>query len=260
MTEVVDPKRPPPFKSFSVFLTGDQENNMTHVIPAIWVALILALGPIAGILGGRKLRTQMPPRKVIYASNAANLVLLAAITGIIDFTHGRVALAALTSSVPLGTIAIWSAGLSMACIGISAAVLALRIRFHLPPKATVLAILPGSSGEKLAFVFVCLLTGVVEEFIYRGFVLLRLREWMGSAPGAVILVSASFALMHGIQDRIAMSAAFVQGVLLGVSLLVVGSLAPSMIAHVAVDLFAGFCMLTMLRRFSKDDSGQDTGL
>ena len=90
----------------------------------------------------------------------------------------------------------------------------------------------------------------MQEFIYRGFVLLRLREWMGSDAAAVILVSASFALMHGIQDRVAMSAAFVQGLLLGVSLLVVGSLVPSMIAHVAVDVFAGFCMVSLLRRFS----------
>ena len=40
---------------------------------ALWTAVILLLGPVAGANGGRKLR-KAPSRQVIYVSNALNLV------------------------------------------------------------------------------------------------------------------------------------------------------------------------------------------
>jgi membrane protease YdiL (CAAX protease family) len=223
--------------------------NILGVLPALWALLILVLGPAAGIAGGRKLRAQTPKRKAIYISNAANLVLLAVVTAAIDLTRGREAFGVLTNAVPYRTTLGWSVAFLLACVATSFAVLVSRARLHRPPKQLVLDILPRSNGEKIAFVFICLLAGTVEEFIYRGFVMMHLREWLDSDLIAVLVVSISFALMHGIQDLIAIFAAFIQSVLLSIPVLVMHSLVPSMVAHTAVDLFAGFCMLFLLRRF-----------
>jgi len=62
------------------------------LVSNIWAGLILLLGPIAGLAGSRKLRTATPRRKVIYLSNAANLIVLGSVTAAIDLTCGHKAL------------------------------------------------------------------------------------------------------------------------------------------------------------------------
>lgn len=220
-----------------------------NALPAFWVILILVLGPVAGVLGRGRLRKPPPPRKVIYASNGANLVVIALITLAIDLTHGRSVFSLLTAAPLYRTIGVWSIAFSLVCVAISFGVFLIRARICRPPTQTVLHILPQSNGEKIAFVFLCVLTGVVEEFVYRGFVLNRLHEWFHSGLLALFLVSLSFALMHGIQDMIAISSAFIQAVVLAIPVLTLHSLFPSMTAHAVVDLFAGFCILPILSRF-----------
>src|ERR1700681_1831990 len=110
---------------------------MTALLPALWAVLILALGPVAGIVGGRKLHAQTPPRKTLYISNAANLVLLAVITAAIDLTNGREGFGVLTNAVPSRTALGWSLGLLLACIATSFAALIARARLHRPPKQSV---------------------------------------------------------------------------------------------------------------------------
>jgi membrane protease YdiL (CAAX protease family) len=89
---------------------------------------------------------------------------------------------------------------------------------------------------------------MVEEFIYRGFVLSVVREWLRSGTLAVALVSLSFALMHGVQDRLAIVAAFVQGIVLSIPVLVIHSLVPSIAGHFVVDVCAGLFLLVVLQR------------
>ena len=112
----------------------------------------------------------------------------------------------------------------------------------------IVALLPRSCGEKIAFVLLCLLIGLSEEFVYRGFALSVLREWFRSDALAVAVVAVSFALMHGLQDSIAILSAFTLGVLLCVPVLSVQSLTPAIIGHIAVDVFAGLLMLSVLHR------------
>jgi membrane protease YdiL (CAAX protease family) len=228
---------------------------MANAIPMIWASLVLLLGPVAGVAGRRKLATEVPARRTIYVANVANLLLLGILTLIVDLTSGRTAVKTLVHWAPAGRIATWSVGLSVICLFVSGAIFLLRLRTARPPRPAVLAILPQSFGERAGFIVVCLVTGFVEEFVYRGFVLTRLTEWLASPSISLLLVSASFALMHGIQDRVAIGAAFLQGILLGTSLLVVHSLVPSIAAHIVVDLAAGFYFLPVaMHKFS--DSGR----
>lgn len=221
---------------------------MRSFLTIAWLLVVLSLGPVAGVLGARRVAAQMPPRRLLYLTNAANLVVLGAITAAIDAWRGAPALALFAAPLSGVEIALWAAVTSLGALAIWLGALFARARLQWPPKRTVVRILPKSTAEKVAFALLCLLIGTVEEYLYRGFSLMLLREWFSSDLAAVLLVGLSFALMHGIQDRIAIAGAFCQGLLLSVPVLVTGSLVPSVIAHAVVDVASGFALLTVLQR------------
>ena len=232
---------------------------MHNVVSNLWAVVILLLGPIVGLASRRKFQGAAPRRRVLYLSNAANLLVLGGITATIDFTHGRKALGLMTSGVSARAILTWSVCFGVVCVMVAVMVLVIRAWLRRPPNESITALLPRSTGEKIAFLILCLLIALVEEFIYRGFVLTLLREWLASGIFAIGLVSLSFALMHGLQDLIAIISAFVQGILLGLPVLILHSLVPSIAAHFAVDVFAGFCMLTLLSRLGALTETEDLG-
>jgi len=216
---------------------------------AFWTIVVLFLGPIAGALSGSKVRA-IPSRRVIYVSNALNLVVLGAITAAVDLTHGRKAFDLLANLAAPATLVICSAAVAAAaCIAVLAVTLSLRIVLRWSPKSSVIALLPRSTAEKLAFAFLCILIALIEEFIYRGFVLSDLRDWLRSDTLAVALVSFSFALMHGLQDWIAIAGAFLQGIVLSIPVLLIHSLLPSITGHFLVDFCAGLFLFVVLQRF-----------
>jgi membrane protease YdiL (CAAX protease family) len=220
---------------------------MSVLLSNIWAGVILLLGPIAGFAGRRKLRTATPQRKAIYFSNAANLIVLGIVTGAVDLSSGSKALGLISGGNSPRAVLTWSISLGVVCVAIVFTLLVARVRLRQPPKASIIRLLPRSPGEKIGFVVLCLLIAVVEEFLYRGFVLMVLRGWLRSDFLAVSLVSISFALMHGLQDLMAIVSAFIQSVLLSLPVLAVHSLAPSISAHFMVNVFAGLCMLSVLR-------------
>jgi membrane protease YdiL (CAAX protease family) len=214
----------------------------------LWTIAILLLGPVAGAIGGRKL-SRVLPRRMLYLSNALNLIVLGAITAAVDITHGRAALELLVFAADVRTLCIWSAAIAVVCIAVVALTLLLRIVLRRSPKPSVLALLPRGAADKLAFALLCVLIAIVEEYIYRGFALATLRDWLHSGMLAAGLVCLSFALMHGLQDSIAILAAFVQGAALTIPVFAVRSLMPSIIGHFAVDLVTGLSLLAVLHRF-----------
>jgi membrane protease YdiL (CAAX protease family) len=215
---------------------------------ALWTIAILLLGPIAGAVGRRKL-SKAPARELIYVSNALNLVVLGAITAAVDATHGRAALNLLLSALPAGALVIWSAAIGALCIAVAASTFVLRMVLRRVPKPSIMMLLPRSAGEKLGFAALCVLIAFVEEYMYRGFALASVREWLHSSILATGLVCLSFALMHGLQDWIAILGAFAQGVVLTIPVFAVHSLAPCVASHFVVDLFSGLLMLAALQHF-----------
>lgn len=211
--------------------------------------MILLLGPVAGVIGGRKLQT-VSSRKTIYVGNALNLVVLGAITAAIDITHGRRAIDLVAGSRSSRDLLMWSVFIVAVCVTLVVVALVLRKSLRRPPKSSVIALLPQTIGEKVGFAFLCVLIAAIEEFIYRGFALSALREWLPSDTVAVGLVCVSFALMHGLQDWIAIVLAFGQGVVLSIPVLVVNSLVPSIAGHFAANLFTGLFLLGILQRFA----------
>jgi membrane protease YdiL (CAAX protease family) len=98
-------------------------------------------------------------------------------------------------------------------------------------------------------VTLCLLIGLVEEFLFRGFALFTLTGLLHSKIPAAAIVTVLFAMQHGIQDAIGIARAFVLGILLVIPVLVTGSLLPSVIAHAIIDAFTGVYGRSLLKCF-----------
>jgi membrane protease YdiL (CAAX protease family) len=175
---------------------------MSYTLAILWTAAIVLAAPIAGFLARRPVAApQQKPRGLIYAGSAANLLVLGAITGVIDIYCGSKTIRALNWTLSLPRFVAWSLGLTVASIFITVAVFALRPRLNRPPSPIVMSLLPETIGEQAIFVLLCLLIGFVEEFLFRGFAFLTISGVAGPLIAGSI-VTISFALQHGIQDAI----------------------------------------------------------
>jgi membrane protease YdiL (CAAX protease family) len=211
---------------------------MCYTLAILWTAVIMLGAPIAGFLARKPLAAPQKPRGLIYASSAANLLVIGAITGVIDIYCGGKTVRALNWTMSLPRFVAWSLGLTVASILITAAIFALRRKLNRPPSPIVMSLLPQTNGERATFLLLCLLIGLVEEFLFRGFAFFTISGLTGPLIAGSI-VTISFALQHGIQDTIGIVRAFVLGVLLLIPVLVTGSLLPSIVTHAVVDVFSG---------------------
>lgn len=212
---------------------------MSDVLAILWAAVIVLAAPIAGFFARKPFAALQKPRVLVYAGSAANLVLVGAITGVIDSYRGSRTIHALNWTLSLPGFVAWSLGLTFALIIITVATFALRRRLNQPPSPIVMSLLPRTSNERTVFFLLCLLVGLVEEFLFRGFAFFVLSGIAGSALIAASIVTISFALQHGVQDTVGIFRALVLGVLLLIPVLITGSLLPSIVAHAVVDVFSG---------------------
>jgi membrane protease YdiL (CAAX protease family) len=103
--------------------------------------------------------------------------------------------------------------------------------------------------EYAFFLALCLLIGLVEEFLFRGFAFFTLAGFLHSKVVGVTIVTVFFALQHGIQDAIGIGRAFILGAFLALPVFVTGSLLPSIIAHALIDAFTGIFGHSLLKWF-----------
>jgi len=80
--------------------------------------------------------------------------------------------------------------------------------------------------------------GFGEEFAYRGYAITVLVPVLG-VPGAVVLTSAVFGVLHGYQGALGIFRTGVMGAMLAWGFLSSGSLWPPIVAHTMIDLVAG---------------------
>ena len=107
---------------------------------------------------------------------------------------------------------------------------------------TVRAIMPVSRNEKGVFVLLTLAAGTYEEIVFRGFLPAFLMPWVGSYLWAALPVSVAFGILHGYQDRHGMVRTGVMGLVLAAGVAWTGSLWPSILAHVALNLLFGLVL------------------
>jgi len=109
---------------------------------------------------------------------------------------------------------------------------------RVPERPLVAALLPRTSGERLAFSGVSTAAGLGEEAAFRGYAMAALTGMVG-VPAAVLVSSVSFGFAHAYQGPLGVArTAATGGVLAGITLFST-SLWPAVMAHVLVNLLMG---------------------
>jgi membrane protease YdiL (CAAX protease family) len=143
------------------------------------------------------------------------------------------------------------ARLALLTLALSAALVAhqvfsLRRLARLPPERRGFVgqlaekILPQDVIESLAFFALAATVALCEEMVYRGFAYAALRDVADSWVLAAVGSSALFAAAHLYQGRSGLLTTFLAGLVLAGVREYTGSLGPCIVAHLAVDLAAGF--------------------
>lgn len=99
-------------------------------------------------------------------------------------------------------------------------------------------LLPRTREERSIFGVLSVAAGVGEEIAYRGYAITALAPVLG-VPGAAIVTSIVFGLLHGYQGALGILRTGAMGGMLAWGFVATGSLWPAIVAHTAIDLLAG---------------------
>lgn len=103
----------------------------------------------------------------------------------------------------------------------------------------VVALLPRTPLEIVAWIVLSLTAGICEEAIFRGYLQGQFEAFTGSAAAAVFLQALVFGVAHGYQGVQNIATITVYGLVFGVLANLRKSLRPGMILHAWTDLFSG---------------------
>lgn len=116
---------------------------------------------------------------------------------------------------------------------------------------TLTQLAPANGREVLAWIGLCILAGIAEEVVFRGYLQRQFTAWARGAAAAGVAVSAlMFGLAHGYQGARNMVMLTVFGMLFSLLALFRRSLRPGIFAHSWQDLCAGL-VLAFLRAHHK---------
>lgn len=181
-------------------------------------------------------------REAVYQSSALSIWVLAALAMLAarfsDFTRDDLRLVV----PPAGTFALAATATVLAGLAIMAAGRLL----HLRESHLVHFLIPRSASEKIAFVGLSFSAGIAEELVFRSFLIAALFQATGSLPLAASLSVIIFAVSHAYQGLSGTLRVALLGVVLTIPFLATGSVFPSIIAHIALDVLAGIVLADWL--------------
>jgi membrane protease YdiL (CAAX protease family) len=154
----------------------------------------------------------------------------------------------------------WTAALTLGAVLLSLAFRPLEARAWRRSDSGTLddglidALLPRTPEERRLFGGLSLAAGWGEEMAYRGYVPAALVVAGLPAWGAFAIGAAAFGLLHAYQGPVGVVRTALLGFLLGVSLILTGSIFPAMAAHALVDLVLGLVLGPWLLSRSSDPS------
>jgi membrane protease YdiL (CAAX protease family) len=220
---------------------------LLHPLPwvarAFTTALLVPL-PALLVLQGR-LAEDLPEdtqREALYVSSAlsvwvlAALAMLAARASDFDRTDLRLVPIPATSLIVASALTI-AAGVAVMALGKM-----LRIR----ESPIVHFLIPRSGTEKIAFAGLSFSAGIAEELVFRSFLIGALVMASGSMVLAVAVSVSVFAAAHAYQGWSGAVRVAVLGLILTAPFLITGSVYPSILAHIALDLIAGLVLAQWL--------------
>ena len=207
---------------------------------AVLLALLLAVVPLLSVAQVPLARGLEIERMPAYWSSIVTLAVLGAACWFVGSREEGAAALGLVG-LPLPTLMAWTMGLCVAG-------LAIIVVFHAAARALgvldtdlLVQLLPTDNRERGVFALLSLAAGVGEELAYRGYVIPVLAPLLG-LPGAAILSTAVFGVMHAYQGALGIVRTALMGGVLAWGFIASGSLWPAILAHTLIDLIAGIAI------------------
>jgi uncharacterized protein len=113
----------------------------------------------------------------------------------------------------------------------------------------VFPLIPRTTSEALAWLFLSITAGFCEELIFRGYLQRQLTAVSGSLVVAVVAQGLVFGLVHSYQGWKAVSVIAALGILYGAFAAVRNNLRANIMAHAWSDVFEGWLKFVMLPRW-----------
>ncbi len=224
------------------------------VLKLVEIVFVLILGagvPILSFVSTRRAQIRLLPRSAIYFSAVLSQWLLAALGTVVMFVTSRSFSTISFRAVSSTALARWTALLAGVSLLAVAFILLLEHWGWWPAESELVYLLvPETSREKLWSVLALAPTAAFcEEYLYRGYLLTQLAQWFHSVSWAWVISSAVFGLAHIYQGFSGVVRAALLGALLAYPVVRLGTLYPSMAAHLLVDaLLLGWLGPSFLRR------------
>jgi membrane protease YdiL (CAAX protease family) len=172
-----------------------------------------------------------------YWSSVATLWLLGTACWFVGTREGGASAVGLVT-ISASAMALWSVGLTFGGLLTIVVFRQIGIWSGVRESPLLRKLLPRTPEERRAFGVLSLAAGFGEEISYRGYAITVLLPVLGT-PGAVVLTSVVFGVLHGYQGVLGILRTASMGGMLAWSFLASGSLWPPIIAHAAIDLIAG---------------------
>ena len=116
------------------------------------------------------------------------------------------------------------------------------------PQKALMALAPQSVSQMLLWITLSISAGIVEEFVFRGYLLRQLSSPVHALWLGVIASSLIFGISHGYEGAVGMIAITAYGALFCGLAILRRTLRPGMIAHAWHDIFSGV-MLALVNHF-----------
>jgi membrane protease YdiL (CAAX protease family) len=209
--------------------------DSVNALGLLLLAFVGVVLPILIIKSARRLGDRPLPvsRSSFFRQTILFQLFLGAIAARTAYTHGILAM-----PLPQRPLIAWSA----AALMYGVAVVMLKLRWpsrSAASKQRLYDILPHDRAELPPYVLLCVVAGIVEEFVYRGVMTQLAQRLLGFAIVTIAMMSIAFAASHAMQGLRSMAAIFVIALACHALVWVAQSLIPAMAVHVAYDLTAG---------------------
>jgi membrane protease YdiL (CAAX protease family) len=213
---------------------------LAKLVGIVFVFLLVAVVPVLSFLTARRPQLRSIPRLDLYLSAMISQWILAVLGAAVVLAAGPGFRATGFRAISVSAGARWVVLLTAVALAALGLVLVLEHLGWWPEEhELVRLLLPDTRTEKLWAVLALAPTAALcEEFLYRGYLLVQLGQWMRITPWAWVGSSLAFGMAHAYQGWNGMLRAALLGGLLAYPVIVLGSLYPSMVAHFLIDALA----------------------
>ncbi|MGA3323654.1 MAG: type II CAAX endopeptidase family protein [Terriglobia bacterium] len=212
----------------------------TTLIAIIFTLVLVAGVPALSYSTARNSEIRKMPRLGLYLSAVLSQWLLTVVGWGVVFLTAPEILVKRFAATPLSRVLEWGAFIAGAALLGLGLVIWCEQRGWLPRESELVYLLiPETPREKLWAVLIIAPTAAFcEEFLFRGYLLTQLQDWLHSLLWAWVVSSVAFGLAHCYQGWSGMTRAGLLGALLAYPVVRCGSLYPAMLAHGMIDTVA----------------------